>query len=288
MSDGRADRESKLPTKEELMTLPRWARVAFAARCAERVRPLFKHFWPEAPEEHIQAVNNACAFVSNLSGLADTGMLERLNAVDAKAPAPDEHVSYAAAAAQNAAATKAVAASHAAGHAVAVIHDAASAHAGHRRPSVYDSYDVNAAANAVAAAAAAHDAYDGIATFIRHDFDLLLTLSRGLPAHNGQQPTPWTDETPVNPDLLGPLWPFGEPEGWPEEAKEPRVGDQRFRIKLTAPPNVSDEEAADAMAELVRRMDRLQRAMGGSGLVIDDDANAFDECLVLQPVGGGA
>src|SRR5438552_2221502 len=42
-----------VPTQEEIEKLPRWARVAFAARCARRVLPAFKHFWPEAPEEHI-------------------------------------------------------------------------------------------------------------------------------------------------------------------------------------------------------------------------------------------
>ncbi|TVQ62100.1 MAG: hypothetical protein EA378_06450 [Phycisphaerales bacterium] len=135
-------------------------------------------------------------------------------------------------------------------------------------------------------AARAND--DAARAAMRNDFDLLRTLSQGLLGRDDERLAPWTDETPVNPDLLGPLWPFGEPEGWPEEAKEPRAGDQRFRIKLTAPPGVSDEEAADAMAELVRLMDNLQRAMGGSGLVIDDDAEAFDECLVLQPVGGDA
>lgn len=36
-----------LPTEEEIALLPRWARVAFAARCARRVLPLYLHFWPE-------------------------------------------------------------------------------------------------------------------------------------------------------------------------------------------------------------------------------------------------
>jgi hypothetical protein len=32
---------SEIPTEEEIAKLPRWARVAFAARCARRALPLF-------------------------------------------------------------------------------------------------------------------------------------------------------------------------------------------------------------------------------------------------------
>jgi len=278
MSDGRRDREAKLPTEEELSELPRWARVAYAARCARRVRPLFKHFWPEAPEEHIEAVDNAC----------------RLSAASAAYPAA---VARAAAAARTAAiftaaydaanprfvAAAAVARSavaYAAAYAAADARSAAAAATAAR--SVTDAY---AFAYALTEAAYASSASDAAA---RRDFNLLHKLAQGAASADWGERTPWTDETPVDPDLLGPLWPFGEPEGWPEEAREPRAGDRRIRIKLTAPPHVSDEESAAAMAELVRRMDDLQRAMGGSGLIIDDEANAFDERLVLQPSGGGA
>jgi hypothetical protein len=34
-----------IPTEDEIARLPRWARVAFAARCARRVLPLFRHHW---------------------------------------------------------------------------------------------------------------------------------------------------------------------------------------------------------------------------------------------------
>src|SRR4051812_9654562 len=36
-----------LPTEEEIAKLPRWARVAFAARCARRVLPFAQVGWPE-------------------------------------------------------------------------------------------------------------------------------------------------------------------------------------------------------------------------------------------------
>ena len=39
--------------------LPHWARVAFAARCARRVLPLWTRSWPRSPEEHPNAVRLA-------------------------------------------------------------------------------------------------------------------------------------------------------------------------------------------------------------------------------------
>ncbi|MFN0146596.1 MAG: hypothetical protein ACKVT1_08805, partial [Dehalococcoidia bacterium] len=47
------------PSREELVKLPRWARVAFAARCARRVQPLFLKHWPSAPKEHVEALDKA-------------------------------------------------------------------------------------------------------------------------------------------------------------------------------------------------------------------------------------
>lgn len=284
MSDGRADRESELPTEEELITLPRWARVAFAVRCAERVRPLFKYFWREAPEKVVEGVDRAVMFAK----ASATSPASVSKAIGTAAYSVEAARAYGASYNRTDARAAAEAARAASEASEAAYADAA-AHAAAR----YDTYARAAAAARTAAAravraarAAAH--HDKNSVNARQDYELLRMLARGVPGRPGNNPTPWTDETPVNPDLLGPLWPFGEPEGWPEEAKEPRAGDQRLQIRLVAPPNASDKDIADAMAELVRRMDNLHRAMGGSGLVIDDEAEAFDECLVFQPAGGGA
>ncbi len=48
--------ERKIPTEQEIAKLPRWAIVAFAARCAIRVEPAFKYYWPEASNDQIAAV----------------------------------------------------------------------------------------------------------------------------------------------------------------------------------------------------------------------------------------
>jgi hypothetical protein len=39
--------------------LPRWARVAFVARCARLVLPLYQQAWPVAPDKHVEALQNA-------------------------------------------------------------------------------------------------------------------------------------------------------------------------------------------------------------------------------------
>ena len=57
--------ESGIPTLEELQTLPRWARVAFAARCAARAEPMLAKAWPHAPEQHLHAVRQAVDFARN-------------------------------------------------------------------------------------------------------------------------------------------------------------------------------------------------------------------------------
>src|SRR5688572_9068688 len=62
--------DTTLPTKEEIERLPRWARVAFAARCARRVLPLFRGFWPAAPAEYAAAVERAVGFVEHAAAAA--------------------------------------------------------------------------------------------------------------------------------------------------------------------------------------------------------------------------
>lgn len=54
---------------------------------------------------------------------------------------------------------------------------------------------------------------------------------------------------------------------------------------------MSDEEAAERIARVLRLLDRLNRAQGGTGIVVgEDDVSAFDKCIVapLVPVGGPA
>jgi hypothetical protein len=49
----------RLPTKKDLLQLPRWARVAFAARCARHVQPLLRTALPDAGVRQVEAVERA-------------------------------------------------------------------------------------------------------------------------------------------------------------------------------------------------------------------------------------
>lgn len=59
-----------LPIQETLKSLPRWAIVAFAARCARRVEPLFLRAWPEAPVALWPAVSQAVAYAEQCAARA--------------------------------------------------------------------------------------------------------------------------------------------------------------------------------------------------------------------------
>ena len=47
------------PVAVGISDLPRWARVAFAARCARLVFPFFHEFWPDAIQKHVDGVKEA-------------------------------------------------------------------------------------------------------------------------------------------------------------------------------------------------------------------------------------
>ena len=59
--------DHQAPTEEALLGLPRWARVAFAARCARRVQPLFAG-WPRASEKNVAGIDGAIATAEKTAG----------------------------------------------------------------------------------------------------------------------------------------------------------------------------------------------------------------------------
>ena len=59
----------------EIAQLPRWAKVAFAARCARRVLPVFHQKWPDAPLELFTALQYAtetCEWLASRGGKSNT------------------------------------------------------------------------------------------------------------------------------------------------------------------------------------------------------------------------
>lgn len=228
----------KLPSKKEIAQLPRWAQVAFAARCARRVQPLFKHFWPDASAEHVEALDRTIT-------ISERG---------AARAADDDHAYNAAANAANAADTAAINATTAT-TALAAAFAAAAARAAD------DDDDNNTARAADAARAAAArvgaEAERTVLRAMRIDFEEL--KARAVAEQ-------WIDDTPVPPSVFGPLWPEGEPEFWP--ATESESEPLELVIELEVPDGVDDDEVAERVSELLAEMDGLHRAMGGGGLKI--------------------
>ena len=106
--------DEPLVTEGELRQLPRWALVAFAARCARRVQPVFATAWQDAPRAHVKAVDTAIALAEST---ASVGQAPGANATQVATAA---HAAAQAAHAYTAAAAAAGAAAHAANTATAI------------------------------------------------------------------------------------------------------------------------------------------------------------------------
>jgi len=187
---------SLTPTAEDLLELPRWARVAFAVRCGRRVQPLFTQFWPDAPATYVEAIEQALTTAASMARVPtsahDTAIVSHWRAADAVAAA--------------APASPAALVAETAARAAEAASRAATARAG--APRAADAY---AAARAADAAVAART--DGRADSIRavwRDYECLLAASKGrlqADIESGlSREDPWTDETPVDASSVGPLW----------------------------------------------------------------------------------
>jgi hypothetical protein len=221
---------SQLPTESDLEKLPRRAVVAFAARCARLVLPIFKAAWPDAPQKHLVAVERA-VLVAELEGAGSREAGGR--GADAKA------------------AEASVAASHAAA-------DAAAAAASYAAIESLSSDAVMRAAHAVEAAGRAARCVGGFTVMASMLADWRKLLGAAAS---------WSDDTPVDPSFFEPI---EEPLERATKTKGARqFGVQALEIVLEFPSSASDEEIEQAAAETVRTADALHRTHGGHGLVLD-------------------
>ena len=217
------------------------------------MQPLYVHARPAAPQKHVEALDNAIA-LSEWS--ATTASADAANAV---------------AAAGVGVGTYATNATNAAAYAANAATDAPNASTN----AVSAAYTANAAADVADAKLRKPTTHA-----MRHDFELLVEATERFN---------WTDKTPVPSEFFGPLWPEGEPDGWPEEGKEPRLGSTEFELEVTGPPGVPAEEVVEQTWQLAVLLDRLSRVSGGYGIHIGDDVNdtkfAMAYVPVPQPVG---
>ncbi|MAY75651.1 MAG: hypothetical protein CMJ31_13230 [Phycisphaerae bacterium] len=229
------DEQVTLPTEEELARLPRNAVVAYALRCAMRVRPLVEVYWPNAPRKQLAAIDRAItlvqAAVTNPASTSASELSHAAVAADAAANAAD---------AANAAAARAALAARAA----AAADTAHAAHAAHAA----------AASNVAAANAAAGADYNTLAHLAREDG--------------------WADDTGIDVERLGPLWPQGTPAGWPAPHSPPASPDEpglfgsgvfvdRIGVDVWIDPG---DSTVDDVADVFAALSDYHRACGGQGL----------------------
>lgn len=219
--------EPKLPTEDDIRQLPRWARVAFAARCARRVLPLFQSHrpGPGAPDEHTSSVVVAIEAVEQVAARAPSSAPARVAVIYAAAAAAraTHAAAYAAPRGGAARAARAARAAAATAHATAVAADAPPDAPRARNAARAVAYAAAAGAHAARAAAYGHRSID---RSIGQDFIKLKNAARA----GG-----WTDNTPVPPEVFGPLWPDGRPNRWPDD---PVDDDFNFVLRAVAKPGV--------------------------------------------------
>jgi hypothetical protein len=213
-----------LPSEEEIAELPRWARVAFAARCARRVLPLV-------------ALNSLAAVLSH----GDVRALEtRVATSENEARKPTNHEVDALFAVTTATAWIQV-------HVANI-----PAQSDARPDTIYSVFQ------AVSFASSAASPFVNIAPHIRRDFDHLAQLA---------EVRRWTDDTPVPPDVFGPLWPEGAPKGWPANTDAPARAE--LVLEAFAGDETTEKKIEDDLVNLFNALNRYHIARSGKRLTLE-------------------
>ncbi len=225
-----------LPSEEEIAKLPRWARVAFAARCARRVLPIYFAF-RDQDMRGIEKLDLQWVLDETEESAATAhphqGVKEGYEETAAGSYAADDKQDEAAYSAAN-----------------AVAYAAAEA-ADDLRPATRTFVAMN---HAKLAAEHLRD----VSSFIRRDFDHLARLAEWQ--H-------WTDDTPVPTEVFGPLWPEGPPKGWPPITDVPARAD--LRIELFARERATDQMIEDDVVNLFNALNRYHIARSGVRLTLE-------------------
>ncbi len=232
--------------------LPSRAVVAFAARAARRVLPLFNDGRPDAPIEHRKAVYRAVAAAEKwAAGIVNVA--ERSVAAEANEAAVARCSDVAFAAARAA-------------------HALLAAHGGYASDAAF--HASRAAQAALAAITDTEAAREARYVMVR-DVDLLRqSANREI----------WTEDTSVAPEFFGPVWPEGAPANWPDE--EPNSERAELVLTLDVPEGLSEREVRELVVGLATRADALHRAYGGHGLEVEE-GNVEVDRAVHQPTPKG-
>lgn len=237
---------SHTPNEEVLRALPQWARVAFAARCAQRARAVYIQYarGNQASPGQVAAIDAALAlaFATARSGNHPSSTRDAAESAYLTRDSQARAAAYAAVCAPFAADPRVAA-------------DTADSFA---RAYSRDVLDQNALA--------VESAWK--------DYDKLIEESR----REG-----WTDESPVDPDRLGPLWPNGAPKLARSAVDEPVM-----LLEVVTAGDTDPEIHDERIARLLGYLSRMHVDFGGSGLALaSDQGMAYEPVPVLQPLDGG-
>lgn len=282
---------SDLPTSEEIAQLPRWASVAFAARCALRVMPRFQiHAHYDGIRDHVVAVREACFFAARCATFGQFSVNSATNF--------GEEVMLATAAAYETSTFSDPPGLHAASAAESA---EAAVEAASDAWHFIDSKN-NPTETASAYAWQAADESDEVADAIRRDFDTVLQLSIELN---------WDDRTGVPQAVFGAMWPTSEPE-WYRKGKawHARALGGGYLTKTVYDNNEKHQEpcfvtddtpraqplqvyfdpekySPDEQGEILSVLSRIYRLQTGERLVIDGAGQGMVEFEnENSPVGG--
>lgn len=286
-----------VPTQAEIATLPRWAQVAFAARCARRVQPLVKAFWPDIPEHHERAVDDAIRASARSAHLWTLADAIAQSSAEVRAVWFDEDQRQGHGPAHSAV-RMAVRAAMSSARAAAIGAGYANENADDRwsvgeRPGVTQVaetlYGVVTSARDASRAAQRSSWVTDVREAIRHDFDLVAAFAKAELA-KGIKP----DELRVPPSVFGPMWPNGAPEGWPDYT--PQVPTETADID--APPPADDDLPAAPLSlyfdldeftredinDIIAGLSALyEEVSDGDELIIDTQPCTLE--LAVQPAG---
>jgi hypothetical protein len=183
------DEKPRIPTKDDIHDLPRWAKVAFLGRCVERMLPIIKKDWSDLPK--------AAQFL-----IASAGVMSSVSAEAAHEASAKKEIDQTAAFLKQAEELD----HRAAAHAIAVCGYAAAIP---MIANMLKSTDL-----VVAALESFSFAYQGIGLSESLAIDSVwpdfVTIRNAAKAEN------WTNDTAVPSEAFGALWPNGTPKGWPD------------------------------------------------------------------------
>lgn len=267
-----AQSHPELPAiRQGLERLSRWACVAVAVRCAQRVAPLYGDLWPGAPKDYVSSLARLVHVVAESARLGRVAVALPWHSVAgpyfAAEAAARQHEDgsdlWRAAAAANTARAAAATLS-------TTSYGITSTDTKMKVAAEIRGYTLEAIEAAITAAAP--NAAE-LARAVLSDIDKLALPGTLMFYEPGS--------APVDPDSCGPVWPTGRPSGWPAELTLPSAAvptrdsppradsADSLELRIRVPAVASEAEIRELVREYVLASSELHLGHGGSGLVAD-------------------